>query len=141
MTYAPGGITYSFTGVATVPEIVAVFDDLKSTEILRDNWMGAERWQVTDETYINGVMLAMDFDYMMGYLIEAVDRTSGQCTYVAIVQYHGRKADGTFQHDFMSWPGTHTFFGKDDGFDRAEVCKWGVDAIHGFIEAHNNRGE
>ncbi len=84
-------------------------------------------------------MLTLDFDYMMGYLIEAVDRTSGQCTYIALVQYHGRAADGTFEHDFISWPGSHTFFGKDDGFDRVTVCQWAVSVIHGMIESRRER--
>lgn len=140
----PGGICWSSTNVATVPEIVAAFEALDGDEILRHNWgtCGSDcsaSWDVTDETYINGVIMTLDFDYMMGYLVEAVDRTSGQCTYIAIVQYHGRKADGTFDHDFISWPGTHTFFGKDDGFDRVEVCQWAVSVIHGMIESHTER--
>lgn len=139
----PGGITWSTANVATVPEIVATFDALEHNEMWGHNWGTCGRdceaeWDVTDETYINGVMMTLDFDYMMGYLIEAVDRGTGQCTYVAIVQYHGRKSDGTFEHDFAAWEGTHTFFGKEEGFSHASVCKWAVDVIYGMIEAHRS---
>jgi hypothetical protein len=144
--YGPGGIVWSHTGVATAAEIVQCFDALDGQEILCHNWGTCPRecqarWDVTDETYINGVMMTLDFDYYMGYLIEAVDRTSSQCTYVAVVQYHGRREDGTFEHDFITWPGTHTFFGHDDGFDPVTVKQWAVSVIHGMIEGHNERAE
>ena len=127
-----------------VAEIVACFDALIHTEILWHNWGTCGRdctadWNVTDETYINGVMMTLDFDFIMGYLVQAVDRTSGQCTYVAIVQYHGRRDDGTFEHDFVSWPGTHTFFDKEDGFDQADVCRWAVGAIYSMLETRQQR--
>ena len=137
--YGPGGITWSHTNVATIPEIVAAFNALHGVQILQENWCGAADWHVTDETYINGVILTLDFDYMMGFLVEAVDRTSSQCTYIAITQYHGRGADGSIDHDFLAWEGVHTFFGKDDGFDQAKVCQWAVSTIYSMVEAHNER--
>jgi hypothetical protein len=138
--YGPGGITWSHTNVATVPEIVACFEALDWREITSHNWGTCGRecdanWNVTDETYINGVMMTLDFDYIMGYLIQAVDRKTGQCTYVAIVMYHGRKPDGTYEHDYISWPGTHKFFDRD--LDQVELCQWAVSVIYGMIDAHN----
>jgi hypothetical protein len=139
--YGPGGIVWSHQDVATTAEIVQCFDALDAQEILSHNWGTCltrecqAKWHVTDETYINGVMMTLDFDYYMGYLVQAVDRTSSQCTYVAVVQFHGRREDGTFDHDFISWPGTHTFFGQEDGYDPVTVTQWAVSVIHGMIES------
>jgi hypothetical protein len=139
----PGGIVWSHDDVATTAEIVACFDQLSATEIRGHNWGTCSKdcpaqWNVTKETYINGVMMTLDYDFHMGYLIECVDRTSSQLTYVAIVQYHGRREDGTFRHDFASWPNPDNakteFF--DRGFLATDVKHWAVDAIEGMIEAH-----
>lgn len=142
MSDGPGGITWSFSNVATAQEIVACFDHLELDEIIHHNWGTGpldqrDHWQVTDETYINGVPLIMDFDYRMGFLIEAVDRPTGQCTYVAVVQYHGRRPDGTFEHDYRAWEGTHRLFDHDDGYNPAAVARWAVTTIHGMIENHD----
>jgi hypothetical protein len=142
----PGGITWSHTGVATATDIADCFETLDWQEIVGHNWgtcptRGCQaKWHVTEETYINGVMLTVDLDYHMGYLLEAVDRTSGQCTYVAVVHYHGRRDDGTYERDFMTWPGTHTFFGQDDGYDRVAVSQWALGAIYGMVEDHTGVG-
>ena len=118
---------------ATVPEIVACFDALDSSEILNHNWGTCGRdcpasWDVNDETYINGVILTLDFDYIMGYLVEAVNRTSRTYTYVAIVHYHGRRPDGTFDHDFASWDG-------NTNVEQEVVAQWAVSVIYGMVEA------
>lgn len=146
-THWPGGMVWSHADVATAAEIVQCFDALDGREIIDHNWGTCPtrecqaKWHVTDETYINGVRMILDFDYYMGYLLEAVDRTSSQCTYVAVVQFHGRREDGTFDHDFMTWPGTHTFFGQDDGYDPVAVGQWAVSVIHGMIEARNDEAK
>lgn len=137
-----GGLVWSHADVATTQEIVDCFDRLELDEIIHHNWRTASpelqpRWDVTEETYLNGVPLILDFDYRMGFLVEAVDRTSGQCTYVAIVHYHGRRPDGTFQRDYCAWQGTHQFFARDDGYEASYLAKWAVDVIHGMIEAHD----
>lgn len=138
----PGGIVWSHDDVATHAEIVECFEALSSREITDHNWGTCirpcqDQWKVTKETYINGIMMTLDFDYRMGYLIQAVDRTSRQCTYIAIVLYHGRRTDGTFEKDWMVWPGTHTFFGREEGFDEADICRWAVGVIYGAIDAHD----
>lgn len=137
-----GGLVWSHTNVATTQEIVDCFDRLELKDIVAHNWRTAPldrqgRWDVTEETYLNGVPLILDFDYRMGFLVEAVDRTSGQCTYVAIVHYHGRRHDGTWERDYCTWPGTHQFFGHDDGYSPVTVAKWAVDVIHDMVEAHD----
>jgi hypothetical protein len=135
-------MTWSHEDVATTAEIVACFNELEYDEILYYNWRTAprdkqERWNVTKETYINGIMMTLDFDYRMGFLIQAVDRTSSQCTYIAITQYHGRRDDGSIEHDWCVWEGTHKFFGHEEGFSQVEICHWGVTVIHGMVEAHD----
>ena len=137
--YGPSGIVWSLSGVATSAEIVAHFNSLDYREVTVHNWGTCDRdcaasWDVTDETYINGVMLTLDFDFYMGYLIQAVDRTTGQCTYIALATFHGHDANGRIAHDFITWPGTHTFFGKEDGFSEEAVTQWAVQRIYGMIE-------
>jgi hypothetical protein len=103
---------------ATTVEIVYTFMTLEHREITDWNWRTAprdkqDRWNVNDETYINGVVLTVDGDFWMGYLIECVDRTSGVIAFLAINLYHGRRADGWFDHDFMTYePSCGTFGGS-----------------------------
>lgn len=137
----PAGIVWSHADVATTTEIVECFEALDHHEMTAHNWGTCfgdcrQRWCPTDETYINGVMMTLDFDYMMGYLIQAVDRTSSQCTFIAIVLYHGRRRDGTFEKDWMVWPGTHTFYEAPE--HQVEITHWGVSVIHGMVEAHED---
>ena len=92
-------------------------------------------YSVNDETYINGVMVEVDSDYYMGYVIEVVDRTLGTVTFIAIATYHGRRPDGTLAYDFMVYPHQcGTFFERTDAADRAAVGQWGVASIYGMFE-------
>lgn len=134
----PGGIVWSHADVATVDEIVAHFEAMDNWRSI--NWGTAldnSVWSVTDETYINGVMMELDFDYRMGYLLQAVDKTSGWCTYIAVVFYHGRRRDGTFEKDYMAYSKGHQFFGADELF-QARVMHWAVDAILRAIDSHDD---
>ena len=118
---------------ATPEEIVAAFNVLPYQEITKHNWGTCSRncgftWGVNDETYINGVLMTLDFDYIMGYFIQAVDRTSSDCRYIAILQRHGRAPDGSIDHVFEEAPEGHTFFAKN--FNEVRICQWGVAAIY-----------
>jgi hypothetical protein len=124
------------TAPATIEEIVETFNALDFNEIVRHNWGTCGKdcqasWSVNDETYINGVMLTIDFDYMMGYLVQAVDRTDSTCRYIAILQRHGRKPDGSIDYDYEWAPDTHGFFDKE--FDRVQICQWAVEAIYRMV--------
>lgn len=116
---------------ATIEETVNTFNALNYDEITLHNWCGCDsggKWNVNDETYINGVMLTLDFDYMMGYLIQAVDRTSSRCRYITVLQRHGSGPDGSIDHTFEWAPDTHEFFDKE--FDRVQICQWAVASIY-----------
>lgn len=132
----PGGIVWSHDAVATVPEIVAHFNALEDHG---GNWMTAfdnSKWDVTTETYINGIMMELDFDYRMGYLIMAVDRETSICTYVAIARYHGRREDGTFECDHQVYGRTHKFFEVEDDLQE-DVLVWGVRSILQMVASHD----
>lgn len=121
---------------ATVEEIVATFNALDYDEITSHNWGTCGRdctasWDVNPETYVNGVLMTLDFDFEMGYLIQAVDRTTSRCRYVAILQRHGRRKDGSIDHTFEWAPDTHEFFDKE--FDRVQICQWGVASIYRML--------
>jgi hypothetical protein len=118
---------------ATVEEIVGTFNCLDDVEILQHNWRTCGRdcfynWDVNDETYINGVLMTLDFDYMMGYFIQAVDRTTSECRYIAVLQRHGRSKDGSIDHIYEVAPDGHTFFARD--FDEVRICQWAVASIY-----------
>lgn len=121
------------TSPATPEEIVATFNALDYREITAHNWGTcgfncAANWSVNDDTYINGVLMTLDFDYIMCYFIQVVDRTSSDCRYIAILQRHGRAEDGSIEHEFEVAPDGHTFFARD--FDETRICQWGVAAIY-----------
>lgn len=119
------------TEPATTEEIVATFNALNYDEITLHNWCGCDsggKWNVNDETYINGVLMTLDFDYIMGYFIQAVDRKSSDCRYIAILQRHGRAPDGSIDHIYEEAPEGHKFFAR--GFSEVRICQWAVAAIY-----------
>jgi hypothetical protein len=133
---------------ATTVEIYRCFERL-TVDDLRYNWGTGtreqnDRWKVDDDTYINGVVLTVDGDYWMGYLIEVVERSSSVVSFMAINIYHGRHPDGTFTHDFISYEwDCGTFFDRLLEGDYAIVGQWAVARIFGMAEAHyeNKRKE
>lgn len=99
-------------------------------------WM-ADPWNVTDDTYINGVMMTIDFDYYMGYLIEVVERSSSIVTWVAVAKFHGpHVVTGHQQHDSMWFPNTEPQTFGSCTFGSADVCRWAVGAIYGMFDAY-----
>lgn len=123
------------TEPATTEEIVAIFNALDSNEILRHNWGTCGRecpaeWDIKG-SYINGVMMTLDFDFMMGYLIQAVDRDDSRCRYIAVLQRHGRGPDGSIDHTYEVAPDEHLFFDKE--FDRVQIVQWGVASIYRML--------
>lgn len=117
--------------VATSTEIVYAFMEKIGTN--RDSG-----WSVNDETYINNVLLTIDSDYLMGYLLECVDRTSGAMTFIAVALYHGRsKETGIFKHDFITYePHCGTFFDRTEAADPVIVGRWAVSVIYGMFESY-----
>lgn len=94
----------------------------------------AVRWHAGDETYINGIILTVDMDYVMGYLIEAVDRESGNMRFLVVVVYHGPRPDGSYEHDFVVYNGpTGTFFDRE--VEQDEIALWGVSRIYNLVDA------
>lgn len=114
---------------ATREQIVHRFLSIPVSELHSCNWM--EAWNVNDETYINGVLLFVDFDYIMGYLIECVDRTEATLSYHAIVTFHGPAPDGSWLHESVIYePECGTFFARTEAADRYTVSTWGL-GLHG----------
>ena len=142
----PGGIVWSFDQVATVPEIVAAFNSLPYREVTGHNWgtcggdcpyYRAYGWQVTAETYINGVSLIEDCDYIMCYLVHAVDRETSICTYVAVVHYHGPHPEtGEQEHDYMVWNGPTVKFFESPAF-QMRIKHWALDAFEQMMRSHS----
>jgi hypothetical protein len=109
------------------------------SDIIKYNWGTAPdnhlvSW-VDDDTYINGVVMTLDGDFYMGYLLEVVERTSSQVHYVAIALFHGPHRDTGYQDRAVQW------YGKDVGtfFDRNvrqdAMCHWAVHKIYEMWDA------
>ena len=119
---------------ATREQIVHYFLSLDYGEWTRANWCLHEDrnyWDVDEDTYINGVPLIVDLDYLMGYLLEVVEKDSNVVSYVVIVTGFGG-------HD-SSWWGDNqerlvgTFFDRD--VEVWEAMKWAVGKVEGLLEA------
>ena len=128
--------------VATHDEIVQTFLRIPLDHLIQDNWgtgsysLGTtNHWNVTNETYINGVILTIDMDYYMGYLIEAVDRTNSTLTYAAIVTFHGADNPANQKHDSFFWAeSAGTFFNRD--VSQEEIAVWGVNHIYALVDSY-----
>jgi hypothetical protein len=95
-------------------------------------------WNVNRETYINGVALWIDLDFLNGYLLQAVDRTSEIITYVLVVTYPG--PDGG--HEFVSYPGTAgTLTEQTPEGDPATVGQWAVRTAYGLFDDWADKGK
>lgn len=121
------------TEPATPEEIVATFNALSFREIVCHNWGTCGRdcaasWDANDETYINGVMLTLDFDFEMGYLLHTVDRTTSLCRYITVHQRHGPRPDGSIDHEFEVLPFENEFF--DRSADYVVICQEAVASIY-----------
>jgi hypothetical protein len=125
-------------------EVVQCFLDIPWDIQTRENWgtgLHSEFWHCNEETYINGVVMTIDADYMMGYLIEVVDRTSGRVTFYAITTFHGRNIEtGEQDHESELYPhDCGTFFDRTAAADRITVCQWAVEVIWEMIETYQAR--
>jgi len=95
-------------------------------------------WDVDCDTYINGVMLTMDADYHMGYLLEMCERDTSVVSYVAIAVFHGpHRETGKQDHD-SEWyaPVCGTFFDRTPEADHVVVCRWAVGALDSMMTSY-----
>lgn len=138
--------------VATWDQIVYSFQQIPDECRLAHNWGTAPHdcecnvwWRINDETYINGIPIVVDMDYIMGYLLEVVDRTHGTVHYGVVILFHGGKftdwGDGEgewrYEHDSMQYEADcGTFFNRTDAADAVTVGKWAVERIRGLVEEH-----
>jgi hypothetical protein len=126
--------------------IVHTFLDIPHPERTEGNWgcgkaENRHLWECNGgETYINGIILTVDMDYYMGYLIEVVDRTTSVISFHAITTYHGGNLHGLESHDStMYQPACGTFFERTEEADRVAVTHWAVEVIYGMVEDHVQR--
>lgn len=132
---------------ATREEVVDCFLHIPYDHLTAYNWGTSfdhdlrEEWECNDETYINGVVMTIDADYMMGYLIECVDRETGYLSFHAIATFHGRNpVTGKQEHESALYePACGTFFNRTEAADRVTVCRWAVGQIWGMIEEYQER--
>lgn len=123
-------------------EIVYTFMAIPSKHLAPYNWGTgpaefAHEWDVNGETYINGIPLTVDGDYWMGYLLECVDRSTGALTFIAVNLYHGRRADGWFDHDFITYDEPCGTFGdRTDAAWYDTVGQWAVSRIYAMSDSY-----
>ena len=126
---------------ATALSIAHHFADIPHEQAHGCNWGTAADnsfWSVNDETYINGCLLTIDLDFIMGYLLECVDRTEGTVSYIAMVVYHGKHPIKGWNLDCQQYePACGTFFDRTEAADYPTVCQWAVGWIFSAVELHN----
>jgi len=122
---------------ATAEEIVDAFIRIPWHNRFDHNWGTAmeksdnDLWNVNENTYINGMMLHVDFDFNLGYLLECVDGTLGTMRYIAIVTFYGISDGGRQEHDYAVYePDCGTFFKRTEEADQLTVAQWGVKEIY-----------
>lgn len=62
----------------TPKQVYSTFSDIDVETRVRSNWgSGTDNsiWHIDDDHYINGIMLTIDEDYQMGYLLEVMSRS------------------------------------------------------------------
>jgi hypothetical protein len=129
----------------TREEVVRCFLAIPYDKLTQENWgtgFDNSAWLCNDDAYINGVVMTIDADYMMGYLIEVVDRgEAGNVTFYAIATFHGRNPiTGEQDHESALYePNCGTFFDRTEAADRVTVCRWAVGQIWGMIEDYQDR--
>lgn len=133
---------------ATREGIVHHFLDMCVHGTVSGNWGTCEchgtycKWNVDADTYINGIIVTVDGDYLMGYVLEVVERESAVVSYVTIVTFFGPKVDS--DGDLISWDHDSQWHPKDCGtfFDRNvhsdEAGMWGVSTVYGLWESHED---
>lgn len=127
-------------GVASSADVVAAFLRIPHANLSPHNWgCAASRedgalWHVGEGTYINGVALTVDMDYIMGYLLEVVDRESGRVRYLVVVVWHGQRADGTWDHEWRRYaPDCGVFFQRTPAADPRAVGCWAVRMVYDLV--------
>ena len=122
---------------ATHEQVVAHF--IAMTD-LSGNWGTAydnSKWDVGDKTYINGIMITVDGDYYMGYVLEISERGSAVISYVAIATFYGPNKEGIQQHAAQWFPqAAGTFF--DRTIPQDEIAVWGVRTVYGLWESYDD---
>lgn len=130
---------------ASKTDIVTHLLDISSVERFNCNWgMHPEPsfWDVDDDTYINGIVMTIDKDYVIGSLLEIVEQSSGVVSYLAVVEFHGPVFVGV-QIAVRDWDAewypnpVGTFF--DRNISQEQACTWAVEKIHGLIDSWYDR--
>jgi hypothetical protein len=130
---------------ASQTDIVSLLLGITAYERFTCNWgMHPEPsfWDVDDDTYINGIVMTIDKDYIVGSLLEIVERSSGVVSYLAVVEFHGPVLLGV-QIQVRDWDAewypdsAGTFF--DRKVSQEQACTWAVGKIHGLIDSWYDR--
>ena len=79
------------------------------------------KWNVTDDTYINGIMVTVDRDYNMFYLLEVVERGDSWVSHMAVAVNHTTMRAFEW-HEHRPYP----FFERPDDLDLSEIYVWFV---------------
>ncbi len=95
-------------------------------------------WDVDGDTYINGVILTLDRNHFMGYLLEIVEGSTSVVSYLTVVTFYGPDLNGYTQHDAEWWPeNAGELFDKE--FDLYKVSQWAMTKMFGLIESWQDR--
>ena len=121
------------TALQIADHFLAMDDHSGNWGTSRDN----SKWNVDSNCYINGVMLTVDLDYEMGYLLEIVERSSSVVSYVALITYPNFFGEPKCTRDCaMMEEDAGTFFERN--FHITEIQTWGLQKIQYMFESRDD---
>lgn len=122
---------------ASATDIVSHFQGIPYPERAGSNWglhWDPTYWDVDEDTYINGVLMVIDFDYDIGSLLEIVEKSTGTVSYLVVMEFSGWDS----KPDFEWYPNpVGTFYERT--VSKYEVSRWAVDKIYGLYDSWYDR--
>lgn len=109
------------------------------TGVHNGSGIGTSRWDVTDNVYINGVLVTIDGDFEMGYVIEVVERDSSAVEWFTVTTFPRENPDGTWMHACTRYPVDRPQFFFDRTVDHRTVSLWGVEQFYIDNDAYYRR--
>ena len=135
------------TETATREQIVGWFLELDDKwELMRVNWNHENQftqvgmWNVTDLTRVNGIVLCVDNDEYMGWMLELVEQETDVISYVAIATYYDRCQECDHHpHDSMWYP-DYVGILEEPEVEQSAAAMWAVGVIYGMFEHARQNG-
>lgn len=120
---------------ASATDIAAHLAEIPMQDRFNYNWGCSpipKFWDIDEDTYINGIIMTIDFDLDFGSLLEIVERKSGVVSYLVMLEFSNIEGEPHWDTEWYPNP-VGTFF--DRNVSQLEVSRWALDKIHGLYDS------